>query len=123
MSALKRTKGLKRSPLKPKQPKRVWPEEKRGPCRVCGDPNTDLAHTVGRAYQDEKVSRRLKVVPAAAVVPLCRSTPEKTGCHEKFDGHRLSLLGLLTMPELRNAVAACRKFGMDARRRLGGGRP
>ena len=111
-----RKKGLKRSPMKPSQPKRDWPNEKCGPCLVCGDPETQLAHTVGRAYQDEKVSRRRKVVPADAVVNLCRRH------HEVYDARRLSILEFLTMAELRNAVAACRRYGIDARRRLGGGR-
>lgn len=112
---MKRGNGPKRSPLKPSQPKREWPDEKRGPCVVCGDPETQLAHTVGRAFQDEKVTRRRKRVPADAVVSLCRRH------HEAYDARRLSLLGLLTFAELRNAVAACRRFGIDARRRLGGG--
>ncbi|QIN79633.1 hypothetical protein GBA65_15110 [Rubrobacter marinus] len=113
---MKRGKGPRRSPTKPSQPKREWPNGKRGPCLVCGDPETQLAHTVGRAYQDDKATKRRKVVPADAVVNLCRKH------HALYDARRLSLLGLLTFAELRNAVRACRKWGIDARRRLGGGR-
>lgn len=35
---------------------------------------------------------------------------------------QVSILGLLTYRELRNAVAACKRAKLDVRRRLSGGR-
>jgi hypothetical protein len=80
----------------------------------------EAAHTVGRKYQDEKVvgprGGESYWVNPDSIVPLCSLH------HKAYDERRLSLLGKLTMKELRNAVRACRLNGLDARRRLGGGR-
>ena len=126
MTRLARKAGIKRAPLKPTRTKRDWrlaiaKRDAEGRCRACGHPGSpeyplECAHTVGRAHQDVRASAKLKLVPAEAVVPLCKR------CHGLYDGRKLSLLGLLSFAELRNAVAACRRSGIDARRRLGGGR-
>lgn len=120
--SLQRKTPLKRSPMKRKTVKRDWSlaESKRGPCRAvgrgpCAGP-IELAHSVGRRFQDiPKTNGALLVVPDS-VLPLCSTH------HRLYDGRRMSILGLLTMAELRNAVAACKRAGLDARRRLSGGR-
>lgn len=112
-----------RKSLAKKPRARSWHEarakvEREGICRVCGSVDAlQAAHSVARAVQDVKVEDKsfLRVNPDS-VIPLCPS------CHMAFDSRRLSLLGLLTLAELRNAVGACRRAKIDCRRRLGGGR-
>lgn len=106
-------------------------EAARGPCIVCGDPNTDLAHTYSRAIQDEKrVGPRGGVylwVNPASVVSLCRAKSYRDGeeyvyapgHHSRYDGRKLSILGLLSMAKLRNLIKHVGKH--RARRRLSGG--
>lgn len=47
----KRKKPMKRTPMKRKAVRRDWSdaEIKRTPCRVCGDPNVELSHLIGRS--------------------------------------------------------------------------
>lgn len=86
-------------------------------CRVCGSTtNLEAAHTIGRKYQDVRDSPEVIRVPAAACIPLCGEH------HKAYDARKLSILGLLTFPELMNAARACKKYGINCRRRLTGGR-
>ena len=116
--------SLTRKNVKPKVVREDWHDanRKRTHCRICGDPNVELAHTIGRAWQNVKVSSLRRWIPPDAVVPLCKSRPEKTGCHTLYDARRISLIGYLTLAEYRNAITTCWRLKLDCRRRLGGGR-
>ena len=125
-SPMKRGGGIKRSRIKSRPIRRLWSAaiEKRdaeGRCRVCGHPGSfewplEAAHVVGREF-DEKVSgKKVRVVDADGVIPLCRR------CHQMQHQRRLSLLGSLTMRELRYAVRVCKEHGLDVRRRITGSR-
>ncbi len=95
----------------------VAKKEREGVCRRCKTwRDLECAHTIGKAYQDVWTSKRRSYVPAAATIPLCRS------CHIAYDGRRISIRGLLTFRELMNAARACKKHGLDLRRRIEGGR-
>lgn len=120
---------MKRTAMKKKRIKRDWilaidKVRREGRCRVCGydwrsngSVQLQAAHTVGRKYQDEYLERwSAHVVKPGSIVPLCDHH------HRAYDARKLSLLGQLTMPELRNAIAACKRNGLDVRRRLSGGR-
>lgn len=84
------------------QPDRNWSDALRKlepfVCRNCKrhDRGLDLAHTVGRKY-DEKRGKRLYVHPDS-VVPLCRID------HQLYDAHKLNILPVLTLGEQLKAV-------------------
>lgn len=97
---------------------KVWPEHKRGPCRVCGHPDTQLAHTIGASKQDVKEGNKT-VIKADAVVPLCG--PFANDHHGQYDGYELDLRGYLTLWEEMAALEAAGSMA-SAIRRLSGGR-
>lgn len=79
-------------------------------CRICGDAEIELAHTVGRVH-DEKRGKARYVNPLA-VVPLCRFH------HTRFDGHDLDLWPYLTEAERTWAIETVGEG--QARRRIEG---
>jgi 5-methylcytosine-specific restriction endonuclease McrA len=122
---------MKRSPLSRKTPMsfarrpriRSWHEAREkvqaaGSCRSCGyTGHLEAAHTVGRQFQDEKgVQNTYLWVNPRSVIPLCRR------CHVALHDKRLDISGLLSWAELMNAARACKKHGLDLRRRLTGKR-
>lgn len=114
--------------MKRSQPKRLWDDalekvRSEGRCRSCGQGGVvglfglQIAHLLGRKYDSVVVGPRggkYRYVDPDNVVALCWP------CHLEFDAHRLSLIGKLTMAELRNTIKTVGKH--RARRRLGGGR-
>ena len=74
---------------------------KEGHCRACGTSmrkiKLDAAHTLNRSTQDEYIEGQ-RYVPPDAIVPLCYV------CHFLYDDRKISLIGRLKMPELRNAL-------------------
>jgi hypothetical protein len=72
-------------------------------CRVCGNPNRDLAHVLPRTFDRRRGEKRVVVHPLA-VVPLCSRNKGGAGCHEDYDAHRLNLLPYLTEAEVAHAV-------------------
>jgi hypothetical protein len=135
---LERRKPLKRTGIKQGQPRRYWGDahekiRRDYRCRGCGrGPGEDglqdclydvggpwerieRAHIVPRRYDRVEIGprggKRVYVEPDA-ICPLCSS------CHRAFDAGELSLLGKLTMSELRHAV---RVLGKErARHRISG---
>lgn len=115
----------RKTPLKRSRIKQIWDdaEVKRTHCRICGprpyeQRNIQLAHLIGKHFQDQPVkgprgAKRWWVDPDS-VIPLCAHH------HMAYDQRNLSLKGYLSMRELRGAIAACKKFGIDVRRRLYG---
>lgn len=95
--------------------KRDWSqaEEKRGCRRVCGHHSTDLAHTIGRAYDSA-------VVNPDAVVPLCNAFGND--CHGKYDRRELDLLPYLDIDEQIYCVDALGGIEV-AWKRLTGNKP
>lgn len=60
------------------------------PCLVCGRWPRELAHVVGREYDERRgVKRDRAYVHPDAVVPLCQKH------HREYDSHRLDLLPYL----------------------------
>ena len=98
---------------------------------MCGWPETELAHTIGRARQDEKrVGPKGGVylwVNPDSVIPLCPQRSDvdhdgkalALGCHAAYDGHELDLLGFLTLKEELNAVRAAGSIAAALRRITG----
>ena len=118
-----RKKGLARTQMRTKQVKRRWQHARAKvdgeSCRDCGHAfffPPEAAHLVPRRFDEEKTGPKggkyLYVHPDN-IVALCRS------CHRAFDAGELSLLGKLTMRELRHVVSILGKH--RARRRLSGG--
>lgn len=93
--------------MKRKAVKRDWSdaEIKRQPCRVCGDPNVELAHLVGRSRDAVLTGPRggeYRYVHPDSVIGLCRTH------HEQLDTRQLDILPYLTTSEQIRAVAdAC----------------
>ena len=111
---------MKRSPMKRSTVRRFWEDADakmplRG-CRACGGDGMERAHLVPRRFDEVREGPRggkyLYVEPDN-IVALCRA------CHEAFDAGTLSLIGKLTMRELRHVVSILGKH--RARRRLSGG--
>lgn len=111
-----------RKTVKGKPVRQDWrnAEIKRGPCRRCGRQDAQLAHTVGKKYQDVKVSSLVRWVNPNSVIPLCG--PFGWDCHGRYDRRETGIRDLLTFRELLNAGRACKKHGLDLRRRIEGGR-
>jgi hypothetical protein len=128
MAALQRKTFLKRTTIKRIPTRRSWTGarekiEAEGCCRYCGiDVRLEAAHIIGRAAQDEErigpKGGATLVVPADAVIPLCDAF-FGLGCHDSYDRHEISLEGLLTVSELKNAIRAVGKG--RARKRITGG--
>ena len=121
---LARGNGLTRSRTRRKPIVDDWSdaEAKRAPCRKCGAWSVELAHTVGKAHQNVRITSVRRWVPPDTVVPLCKSTPEGMGCHEKYDRRLISLVGCLRLSEYRNLYRTCKRVGLDWKRRVRGGR-
>lgn len=93
---------MKRSLIKRSQPRRDWTAarekvEAEGACRVCGNPNVEAAHVIGREHDAIALTpgtpaRVVRLVHPEAVVPLCREH------HRAYDAHELDLLPYLTGP-------------------------
>lgn len=116
---------MKRTRMKRSQPKRDWAdaEAKRGPCRICGSPDGELAHTINRAKQDElRVGPRggeyLWVNPHS-VLPLCGDF-FGVGHHKQYDAGELDILAYLTLEEQLNAVRAAGGIFLAMQRLTGG---
>lgn len=65
-------------------------------CRVCGEgpaEKLDAAHLVDRSLASGGYNNPLNVIP------LCSKHKGGVGCHEDYDGHRLSILPYLTRDE------------------------
>lgn len=89
---------LKRTPLRATPSKRSWTAalEKvasEGKCRACGraDVKLDAAHLVPRSQVPPGIGEDPR-----NIVPLCAGP---IGCHIRYDGHALELLGVLTLDE------------------------
>lgn len=90
-------------------PRRIWTHAREkvdleGMCRRCGGVvDVQAAHTIGRVHdQNEPLYFRPwkpYTVAPERVIPLCR------GCHEAFDGGRISIEALLNVDEAAQAVA------------------
>ncbi len=91
-------------------------------CLVCAHPGVDLAHVLGRAYDEPLVGGRrgttLYVHPSS-VVPLCSFAKGSTrGCHQTYDHHDLNLRPFLPPDVWEWAVERVGE-GNAARRILG----
>lgn len=91
--------------------KRDWRQanRKRDVCRICGAWPTELAHVIGRAYDQPKEGRATKWVNPDSVVPLCKEH------HERYDARALDLLPVLSPGEQAQAVRDA--GGIEAARR------
>lgn len=107
---------LDRKPPKAKPIKQDWSdaEQKRGPCRRCGNPVAQLHHTVGKAFQDVRITSVRRWVPPDSVIPLCSI------CHGLVHAKRTGVVGLLRLSEYRDAHRACRRAQKDFRRAMTG---
>jgi hypothetical protein len=94
--------------------RRDWSDARRkvddeGRCRLCSATGVRLeaAHILGRRYDRPRVegstAKTLYVRPAS-IVPLCGSTPEREGCHSRYDSGDVSILAVLTRAEQLQAV-------------------
>ena len=118
-----RKKGLKRSRPKNRVLRRDWSDVKKKmqmrECRGCSYEQRfwiQRAHLVPRRFDEVRKGpkgAKYLYVHADNVVPLCIE------CHRAFDAGELSLVGKLTMRELRHVVSILGKH--RARRRLSGG--
>lgn len=92
--------------MKRSQPKRDWRdanEQKRGPCRVCGEPyNVELAHLVGREFDPKRGS--VRYVRPDSIVPLCGPSTDTTTCHGLQHAGLLDLIPHTTKEEQACAV-------------------
>lgn len=87
---------MKRSPMKRSVPRRSWEDavrhhEGKG-CRVCLKQPRELAHTIGRKYDEGGYVHPL------SVVPLCREH------HGQYDAHALDLRPYLREEEVQWAI-------------------
>lgn len=94
---------MKRTQMKRKQVRRDWSdaEIKRQPCRVCGNPNAELAHLIGRSRDVVLRGPRggeYRYVHPDSVVPLCSEH------HRLYDERRLDLLPHATLEEQIRAI-------------------
>lgn len=106
-----------RKPMKRSEPKRDWTlanakrDEEEDLCRVTGEPGTELAHVMGRKY-DEPISpgsRTLLVLPDR-VVPLAPRI------HTAYDLKEFDLLPYLTTAEQAQAVLDAGSIGLALKR-------
>lgn len=106
-----------RRPMKRREPRRDWTlalakkEEEGDVCRVTGESGTELAHILGRKY-DEPISpgsRTLLVLPDR-VVPLVPRI------HRAYDAHEIDLLPYLTASEQAQAVLDAGSMGLALKR-------
>ncbi len=113
---------MKRSPIKRSQPKRDWTHarakvEAEGACRVCGSPNVEAAHVIGREHDPELQELDgtpfVRVVLPEAVVPLCREH------HTAYDHHELDLLPHLNLEEQERAVKDAGSIALAYKRTTG----
>lgn len=94
--------------------RRDWSDARRkvddeGRCRLCSATGLPLeaAHILGRRYDRPRVegstTKTLYVRPSS-IVPLCGSTPDREGCHSRYDSGEVSILAVLTLEEQLRAV-------------------
>lgn len=67
-------------------------------CRVCGESPSELAHTIGRRFDDRLANGDYQVNPASVVLLCSRH-------HGEFDRHEIDILGYLNRDEEIDAVA------------------
>lgn len=83
--------------MKRSQPSRDWRDAntlKRGPCRICGTPDAELAHLSARVHDPyTRPGSKTRYVRPDSVIPLCSAH------HRAFDAHELSVLPVLTLEE------------------------
>jgi hypothetical protein len=106
-----------RAPMKRSEQKRDWTlanakrEEEGDLCRVTGEAGTELAHVLGRKY-DQPISpgsKTLLVLPDR-VVPLAPRI------HTAYDAHEFDLLPYLTAAEQAQAVLDAGSMGLALKR-------
>lgn len=98
-------------------PNRDWKDavakcEEEGRCRQCGiERGLQVAHTIGRKFDQPREGRKTLYVDPDAVIPLC------VHCHQSFDAGEEGVLEVLTPAEQLYAVKALGTIEA-ARRRL-----
>jgi hypothetical protein len=107
--------------------RRDWSDARRkiedeGRCRLCSATGIkiDAAHVLGRRYDRPRVegsSTKVLYVHPDSVIPLCSSTPDRVGCHYRYDAGEVSILAVLTPDEQLRAVTDAGGIEL-ARRRI-----
>ena len=95
-------------------PRRDWSDARQkvqdeGRCRLCSATGIkiDAAHVLGRRFDRPRVegsSTKVLYVHPDSIVPLCASTPDRVGCHYRYDAGEVSILAVLTRAEQVRAV-------------------
>lgn len=94
--------------------RRDWSDARRkvedeGRCRLCSATGVRLeaAHILGRRYDRPRVagsSTKVLYCHPDSIIPLCGSTPDRVGCHYRYDAGEVSILAVLTPDEQIRAV-------------------
>lgn len=75
--------------------------EREGKCRMCGAPahQCDAAHLI-----DRSLAGGGDFTNPDLLIPLCSRIKGGVGCHEEYDEHKLNIMLVLTIDEIKAAV-------------------